>query len=190
MPLTSWNQITMQNEHSDLVIMGGISDDLIEKLIREIQKDRYQRNIPLRLFINSPGGSIPLALSISRLLLNLFDYIETYNLATVDSSAICLYLTGNKRCCFPNSRFFLHPPSISLNDHLTQNQLQENITLIRSDTKSMLNFYHERTHIETGTLESWFNHTIAFSGIESIKQNISTDICADISDFSPCYINS
>ena len=178
----------MPHAHSDLVLLGSIDDTLVQNLTRELQHDRYQRHIPLRLFISSPGGSMPLALTLARLLLSLFDHIETYNLATVDSAAVCLYLTGNKRHSFTSSRFFLHPASVALTQPATEERLQENLRIIRSDTASMIDFYQERTNIDEPTLRHWFATPTVLTSNEAIAQGIATDLCTDIPDFSPHYL--
>lgn len=178
----------MTDKHSDLVIMGGINDALLQNLTQELQHDCYQRHIPLRLFISSPGGSMPLALTMSRMLLSLFDHIETYNLAIVDSAAVCLYLTGSKRFVFSSSRFLLHPASITLRESVTIAQMHEHIRLIRSDTESMIRFYHERTGHDDAILRRWFDKSLTMTASESIEQKIATDICSNIPNFSPRYI--
>ncbi len=180
----------MQTEHTDLFLAGNIDDRMLQSLIQELQHERYQRHIPLRLFINSPGGSMPLALSISRLLLNLFTTIETYNMAMVDSAAVCLYLTGSKRHAFPGSRFFLHPPAIDLHEALNEVQLSEQLNLIRSDTEAMVEFYHERTALEHDALRPWFETATVLSAAEAINHGIATDLCRDIPDFSPHFLNN
>lgn len=180
----------MPTAHSDLVLLGSIDDTLVQRLTRELQHDRYQRHIPLRLFISSPGGSMPLALTLARLLLSLFDHIETYNLATADSAAVCLYLTGSKRHSFASSRFFLHPASIAITHRATEDQLQENLRLIRSDTNAMVHFYQERTGIGQATLRQWFGVPTVLTSHEAIAHGIATDLCTDIQDFSPHYLTS
>ncbi len=180
----------MQTEYSDLVIIGGIDDKMLQNLMLELQKDCYQRHIPLRLFISSPGGSMPLALTMSRLLISLFDHIETYNIATVDSAAVCLYLAGSQRYCFPSSRFFLHPASMEVRHPMNEEQMLENLNLIRSDTESMQTFYRERTGIKTSKLCRWFKAPTVLSAPDAIKHGIATELCDDIPDFSPHYINN
>ncbi len=178
----------MPTEHSDLVITGGIDAGMLQGLIRELQQERYQRHIPLRLFISSPGGSMPLALAMARLLLSLFDHIETYNLATVDSAAVCLFLSGSRRCCFPSSRFFLHPASLETGAAQNEAQMLENLSLIRSDTESMLSFYRERTGIDEAKLRHWFAVPTVLSCAEALAEGIATDSCHDIPGFAPHYL--
>ncbi len=176
--------------HTDLVITGSITEMLAERLIEELQHERYQRDIPLRLFLNSPGGNMPVALAMSRLLLSSFETIETYNLATVDSAAVCLYLIGGKRCTFESSRFYLHPPTIPHDGPLSRENLHELSLLLHSDTEAMIAFYQERTGIDAELLRAWFQQHTVLSGPQSIEQKISTELCSAIDDFAPRYIQS
>ncbi len=176
--------------HTDLVVSGSINDMLAERLIVELQQEQYQRDIPLRLFLNSPGGSMPIALALARLLLSSFNTIETYNLATVDSAAVCLFLTGERRHAFTTSRFYLHPPTIQHDAPLSQEGIRELSLLLKSDTAAMTAFYHERTGIRQKKLASWFRHHTVLTGEQSLRERISTELCCGIHDFSPRYIQS
>ncbi|HIX20614.1 MAG TPA: ATP-dependent Clp protease proteolytic subunit [Candidatus Akkermansia intestinigallinarum] len=180
----------MTNPHNDLVVLGSINDSLLSNLTRELQLERYSRHVPLRLFISSPGGSTAMALTMSRLLLSLFEHIETYNLAIVDSAAVCLFLIGSKRSAFAGSRFFLHPATLAFNESLTETQILENLRLIRSDRETMLHFYRERTRLDEAAIKQWFDVPTSLSGSEALAQGLATDLCDNIPDFAPRYLNS
>lgn len=112
-------------ETCDLYISGTINRTMVDKILEELQTDYYQPEKLLRLVIDSPGGSISMALTLARLLMNCFADIHTYNMSVVDSAAVCLYLCGNKRFASPSSRFFIHPPAISVQGEQTEHQLME-----------------------------------------------------------------
>lgn len=173
---------------SDLVVLGGITDELLWRFTGELRHPRYRRRRRLRLFINSPGGSMPHALALSRLLLNLFEEIETYNLAMVDSAAVCLYLVGSKRFTFSSSRFFLHPPALASNGPASEAQMLETLSLIRSDTESMIHFYRERTGNDPAVIRRWFQEPCVLSGEEALRQHVATDLCRELPRFSPRYL--
>ena len=68
----------------------------------------------LHLYINSYGGSVPIALSIAKILDALPCKIMTYNLGHCDSAAMSLFVAGQERVCDIHSTFFAHTVSIKL----------------------------------------------------------------------------
>ena len=173
------------NESCDLFISGGINRELVERILVEAQKDYYQPNKLLRLVIDSPGGSIPLALTLARFLMNCFREIHTYNLSAVDSAAVCLYLCGNKRYANPTSRFFMHPPGVHVQGTQNEQQLKEILQGLQTDTKCMIDFYCERTTTSRDTWVDVFRNTRHMHVAEAQQYNIVTDECVSIPNFRP-----
>ena len=177
-------------ETCDLYISGTINRTMVDKILEELQTDYYQPEKLLRLVIDSPGGSISMALTLARLLMNCFADIHTYNMSVVDSAAVCLYLCGNKRFASPSSRFFIHPPAISVQGEQTEHQLMEFLQGLQMETRSMVEFYGERTTISRSTWEEVFRNTRYLSVAEAQEVGIVTDVCPVIPHFRPHIISS
>lgn len=178
------------SETCDLLISGNINRELVDKMLEEVQTDYYQPEKLLRLVIDSPGGSITLALTLARFLTNCFDEIHTYSLSAVDSAAVCLYLCGNKRFATPTSRFFMHPPGVNVQGMQTEQQLKELLQGLQTDTECMVDFYCERTTISRSTWEEVFRNTRYMSVAEAQEVGIVTDVCPVIPHFRPHIISS
>ena len=172
-------------ETCDLFISGAINRELVDRILAEVQTDCYQPEKLLRLVIDSPGGSIPLALTLARFLMNCFEEIHTYNLSAVDSAAVCLYLCGSKRFANPTSRFFMHPPGVHVQGTQTEQQLNEIIQGLQTDTKCMIDFYCERTTTVRSTWQKIFRSTRHMHVTEAHKYNIVTEECERIPNFRP-----
>ena len=177
------------SEICDLLISGTISREMVDKILEEVQTDYYQPEKLLRLVIDSPGGSIPLALTLARFLMNCFNEIHTYSLSEVDSAAVCLYLCGNKRFATPTSRFFMHPPGVHVQGMQTEQQLKELLQGLQTDTKCMVDFYCERTTISRSAWEEVFRNTRHLSVTEAQEIGIVTDVQSKISHFLPHIIS-
>lgn len=177
-------------ETCDLLISGPINRELADKILAELQTDYYQPDKLLRLVIDSPGGSIPLALTIARFLMNCFAEIHTYSLSMVDSAAVCLYLCGSKRFASPTSRFFMHPPGVYVNETQTEQQLKELLQGLQTDTKCMIDFYCERTSPPREVWQEVFRNTRHMPTDEAQQYNIVTDVCAHIPNFQPHIIST
>ena len=172
----------------DLFISGSINRELVDRVLTELQKDYYQPEKLLRLVIDSPGGSIPMALTMARFLMSCFTEIHTYNLSMVDSAAVCLYLCGSKRFANSTCRFFMHPPAVEVRELQTEQQLKELLQALQTDTKSMIGFYCERTSTPRKTWERVFRNTHHMSVSDARKMDIVTDIGEVIPQFRPRVI--
>lgn len=177
-------------ETCDLYISGTINREMVDKILEEVQTDYYQAEKLLRLVIDSPGGSIPLAITLARFLMNCFDEIHTYNLSVTDSAAVCLYLCGHKRFASPASRFFIHPPEINVQGEQTERQLICLLQGLQTETKSMVTFYCERTATSRATWEELFRHTQYLPVSEAQELGIVSDVRAKIPHFRPHIIAS
>jgi ATP-dependent protease ClpP protease subunit len=86
-----------------------VNSETVGILLSEIEK-RIQDHDPasINLFISSTGGNVNAAMAAYHYLQSLPVPLQTYNLATVSSSAILIYCAGDKRYSFPASKFLFH----------------------------------------------------------------------------------
>ncbi len=180
---------TEKTHTCDLLISGDMNRRLVDKILGEIQQEHYQPKKRLRLVIDSPGGSVTHSIFLARVLMNSFHDIHTYNLGTVDSAAICLYLCGSTRFACPSSRFFLHPPGVEVTGIQTESQLKDILRGLQIDTRDMVDFYTERTGLSAKTWRTIFRHTCHITAEEARKFNIVTKLVPLISDFTPRVIS-
>ena len=93
----------------------SLETDYIEKLLEFFNKFSAEetKENPLKIYINSPGGSIPASLAI-------YDIIRSYvckgyNVNTIacgqiSSCAVLIFLAGQHRAAYTHTSFFLHTP--------------------------------------------------------------------------------
>jgi len=86
-----------------------VDNETVGILLSEIEK-RIQDHDPasINLFISSTGGDVNAAMAAYHYLRSLPVPLQTYNLATVSSSANLIYCAGDKRYSFPASKFLFH----------------------------------------------------------------------------------
>jgi len=86
-----------------------VNNETVGILLSEIEK-RIQDHDPasINLFISSTGGDVNAAMAAYHYLQSLPVPLQTYNLATVSSSANLIYCAGDKRYSFPASKFLFH----------------------------------------------------------------------------------
>lgn len=91
-----------------IALTAPIEDTTVQALtaaMREAAGAGYDR---LHLFISSPGGSAPAGLAAYNMVRAFPVRVFTYNVGTVASAGLMLYLAGERRFCTPTSRFLLH----------------------------------------------------------------------------------
>ena len=81
---------------------------LIDTLVTKVPDDIQE----LHLLLNSPGGSVPVALGIANFLESLPCNLITYNISRCNSAAIMLFVAGKKRYCVPEGTFLAHSVNI------------------------------------------------------------------------------
>jgi ATP-dependent protease ClpP protease subunit len=86
-----------------------VNNETVGILLSEIEK-MIQDHDPasINLFISSTGGNVDAAMAAYHYLRSLPVPLQTYNLATVSSSANLIYCAGDKHYSFPASKFLFH----------------------------------------------------------------------------------
>ena len=99
---------------------------------REIEVDKRQ---PIILMIDSPGGYLEPALTLSDVMLASKTPIWTINLGLAGSAAALIYLSGEKRAAFENATFLLHEGEASASG--TYLQLNQNMKHYQRQVEQM-----------------------------------------------------
>ncbi|MBQ5666365.1 MAG: ATP-dependent Clp protease proteolytic subunit [Akkermansia sp.] len=172
----------------DLVIHGVVDDLMADSLLREFQTGGYRNDTHLRLFLNSSGGSMSIAMAIARILLSSFRRISTYNLSKVDSAAIIIFLAGSARYCCPTAGFLFHAPKIQLNGSYNQRELMEYMALLQSDSEVMARYYHERAGILPEALQNYMKEQTNFDCSMALQTGLATGVCENPQFNNPRYL--
>lgn len=131
----------------------------------------------LHLYINSYGGSVPIALSIAKILDALPCKIMTYNLGHCDSAAMLLFVAGQERVCDIHSTFFAHTVSIKLSGEYTLDSIRMSYLNLRRDYKNIISFLSQKTSLSSLQWQSYMTeqgHII--SAQEALDFNLVTHI--------------
>ena len=117
---------------------GAVFCDKLEKCLSE-------RCDEICLLLNSPGGSLRLALGILNFLETLPIRITTFNMSSCDSAAILLFLSGEKRFCTPESRFWTHPVYKESPITHDESDLEVELKCLRQDNEAVISAIASRT---------------------------------------------
>jgi len=95
-----------------LLLSGDINKELAERLIRNMLLLEAEGNVPIKVFIDSPGGDADAGYAIFDMLRFVKPEIVTIGMGTVASAAALVHLAANKenRLSLPNAHFLIHQP--------------------------------------------------------------------------------
>ena len=153
-----------------------ITTDSVRKLIDILSKvpDEIKE---LHLYINSPGGSVTVALGLVEFLKTLPCKIVTYNTARCDSAAILLFVVGEERICDPQASLFAHTVSVELSGEYTIESIRLNYLKLRRDYRSIIAFLSQKTNL---SFSQWKNYMTekghTFSAQEAFECGLATRI--------------
>ena len=146
---------------------------LIDTLLAQVPDDTRE----LHLLINSPGGSVPLALGVANFLESLPCKLITYNISRCDSAAIMLFAAGQERLCIPEGTFFAHSVNIELAGQYSLDSLRMEYLKLQQDYESILSYLSRKTSVSA---RCWRNYMTekghVFSAKEALKRGLATRI--------------
>ena len=156
-----------------LPITAITARSLIDTLVEQVPDSVNE----LHLLINSPGGSVPVALGLANFLESLPCKLITYNISRCDSAAIMLFAAGEERICVPEGTFFAHSVNIELSGQYSLDSLRMEYLKLQQDYKSILSYLSRKTSI---SCRCWRNYMTekghVFSAQEALTRGLATRI--------------
>lgn len=151
------------------ISVRNLIDTLTNKVPNHVQE--------LHLLINSPGGSVPVALGLANFLESLPCKLITYNISRCDSAAIMLFAAGEERFCVPEGTFFAHSVNIELSGQYSLDSLRMEYLKLQQDYKSILSYLSRKTSVSA---RCWRNYMTekghVFSAQEALTRGLATRI--------------
>lgn len=101
-------------ESRTLLLSGPVDDKMLkEATLRAFAMEAKDKDAPITVFINSPGGSADAGFAIYDMLRFIAPPVRTVVNGLSASAGILIHLGGDdgQRYCMPESRFMIHQPS-------------------------------------------------------------------------------
>ena len=108
------------NRHIDLSDIDEEIADTIETIIKFWNKADDEQGLaqkdrePIKIYINSPGGSLHAAFTIIDAINLSKTPVYTINMGTAYSAGLLIFINGHRRIAYPHSSFLFHEGSISM----------------------------------------------------------------------------
>ena len=128
-----------------LVLEGTIDRTFAEDVLHRIGHDVPDDCEHLHVTLQSPGGSVPIALAVAELLLSLPCRVTTLNPGRVDSAALLVFAAGDTRLCTPDAGFLAHPVGRHMTGLQTRASLMAQLRGIEEDTRRTIAFLAQQT---------------------------------------------
>lgn len=138
--------------HREIECFGSITSDTANSLISQIRYLHYEdKDQPITLFINSPGGEVTSGLAIYDVMMAVSNPIHTVCLGAASSMAAILFAAGENRKMSPHAKVMIHDPLIGGNlsgSALNIQSISHNLMRTREITATIL-AKHTKQSIET-----------------------------------------
>lgn len=149
--------------HREIECVGKITAESANSLISQIRYLHYEdKEKPITLFINSPGGEVTSGLAIYDVMMAVSNPIHTVCLGTASSMAAILFAAGDERKILPHAKVMIHDPLISGElsaSALNIQSISDNLMRTREITANILAKHTEQsleTIYENTTEDTYF----------------------------------
>lgn len=161
----------------DIIIFGDIDSDgeygiSSADVLAELRTVDPQT--PIRVLINSVGGSVVEGMAIYNLLRQHPGPVTTQVLGTAASIASIIMLAGDDREIAEDATVFVHAPRSVASG--TAEQFERDAELMRSVESQMTKIYVERTGQSEQTVRQWLADEKTFSATEAVDVGLATAI--------------
>lgn len=158
-------------------INSVIEDDLAQEVIVTIRHlNKKDKNKPIKVFINSPGGSVSAGLAIYDCLNLITNPVYTIGIGTCASmAAFLLICAGKKRYASENCSIMLHQPLInSVGGQATDIQIvAENIIKVKSRLNEII---AKKTKISVEKITAMSDRDLWLEAEEAVKLGMIDEI--------------
>ena len=160
--------------HIQYYIDGAIDVDMLRSFLIFVRERIPDECETLDLFINSAGGSVPIALAMAELLMALPCEVRTCNLSNVDSASIIVFAAGKERFAPPGTTFFFHPVGKEVSGIKSATELRQLADEIDHDTLRETEFLSLRTGTDAKKWRDMMDSGILVDDSTALKLGLAT----------------
>ena len=170
------------NDAMYAVFCGQINEQSTQNLIRHLAS-ATQKVKHVHLFFQSNGGISTCAIGLYEFLKTYPILISIYNMSSLQSAAVTVYLGAKRRIVGSHANFMIHGVYIqgSVVLQQTEEALRKNTEDVRHQNKMLKSFLKSHTRIPKNDLSKISNEEFLYTAKEAVKFGIATAI----GDFSP-----
>lgn len=163
-----------------------IGDDLLDLIEYILMWNREDKDIPteerkpIKLIINSPGGSLDISKSVIEIISISKTPIYTFALGTCASGASMIFLSGAKRYALPNTTFIFHKGGVSGMGGDFQ-QVQSFMKDYEQQINELIEYYKKKTSYPPELIEDKLNKGDWYvKANEALENGVINEVITDI----------
>ncbi len=165
---------------SNIFIFDTINNKTVNKVVKGIVKAQNSKSDTITVYINSEGGDDECDYAIYEALRLSGKTIITHAVKTVYSSAVSIYLAGDRRYATNYSQFLIHEPYDEVECKLHLKSYKHSYNKLLSMKKDYFSFIAERSNLTVEDIHKYVNEAYKkdwyFKAHEAINYGIVTDI--------------
>lgn len=174
--------LNLKNREIKIDVLTPLEAENIDTLIRfwNIEDEELKKNFaerePIKIYINSLGGSLEAALSIVDAISISRTPVYTFNIGSVQKESFLIYLAGTKRLAYENSTF-MYSTSILSSEEMEDNSFYyAKEKIIKSRIDKVKNMFLSKTNMSESQYEKYDKKELWFTAEEAIKIHLCNDI--------------
>lgn len=167
----------------DIFIDMGISTALVSDVLLQLMYlERQDKNTPVNIYINSPGGSVTDGMVLYDFIRMMKAPVNTICTGMAASMGAIIYLAGDNRYIFPHSKIMIHDASFSNAEFsgLKPDEIQEKTNSLLETTKMLRKIVSERTGQSLKSVTAKMKQDSFFKADEALKYGLVTAVVDDL----------
>ena len=160
--------------------VDAASMDALTKQLLYLSREEPQKEITL--YINSPGGDVQSGLAAFDMMKLIKTPIKTVCLGNAASMGAILFLAGDKREMFPNSRIMIHDPSHGGGSMagMKPDELDERVRDLKKVRKILCGIIAEATGKSESAVRAKTRKDSYFNAEEAVEYGLATGIVTSL----------
>ncbi len=165
----------------EIYFTSEVNADSCSELIQQLRYLDGDSHDGIKLFINSPGGSVDSGLAAYDMLRLIRSPVTTVCMGTAASMGSILFLAGEKRLMLPHSRVMIHDPSFGGGSYAGKkpDELQSELDSLFKTRERLTEIIVERTGQPLGTVLEKTRTDSYFTAEDAIAFGLATAIVED-----------
>ncbi len=165
----------MATEH--VLFSGDINEQSVDDLLRKVFAISGREN-DICILMNSTGGWNNPAKRCYEMLRTVPTELSTHNIGQIDSSAILIYLAGERRYATELSSFQFNPQHWTFSSPVTIKDLRDATTTLQGTTAEFSRIYASRTPKTADEIARLFERVERFSATWAVENGLAHEIAA------------
>lgn len=136
-----------------------------------------EERMPIKIYLNSPGGGVSQAYSLIDAMLLSQTPVITIGMGMIYSAASMIFIAGHKRYCLPHATYMIHDGYTRQNNSTAK--ALDDLEFTKKNEEETKRYYIERTKISPELYDSKYRVDWYMTAKEMVELGIADEIVTD-----------